>query len=77
MRTRKSKEEIMNLFAVQNSVTAKEIKVGDLEYGCLRYSIGRNMMKNIAAECGAVIHIGRLWRFDVEKVDSYFANLTE
>lgn len=59
----------------QNSMET-EIKTGGVEYGCQRYGIGKNTMRKLAEEAGAVVKIGRRWLFNVAKVDEYMDNLS-
>lgn len=53
------------------------IKLSDLDQACTRYGIGRNTMRNVAEEAGAVVRIGRLWRVNLPVMDAYFDNITE
>ena len=39
--------------------TNPEIKSGKLEQACMRYGLGKNTMRKVADEAGAVIRIGK------------------
>lgn len=54
-----------------------EVKTGGVDFGCQRYGVGRNTMRKIADDAGAVVKIGRRWLFNVSKVDRYMDSLSE
>lgn len=54
-----------------------EIKSGKLEQACMRYGLGRNTMRKVADEAGAVIRIGKCYLINFSKVDSYMDNMSE
>lgn len=54
-----------------------DVKAGRLEQGCQRYGVGRNTMRQIAEQAGAVIRIGRNYLIDFPKVDKYLDALAD
>lgn len=56
--------------------TAIEQKMGNIDQACARYSLGRNTMRNIAEEAGAVIRIGKCYRVNFSIMDQYMDNLS-
>lgn len=56
---------------------ADQIKTGRIEDGMIRYSLGKNTMRQIAKEAGAEIHIGRSYLLNFSKLDDYFDSITE
>lgn len=54
-----------------------DVKTGRLEQGCQRYGVGRNTMRQIAEQAGAVIRIGRNYLIDFPKVDKYLDALAD
>ncbi len=48
-----------------------DTKSGRLEQACARYGVGRNTMRRIAEEAGAVIHIGRIYLINFEIMDNH------
>lgn len=70
------KETMMNLFAVPADKN-KQVFLGDIEFGCLRYNIGKAKMREVAQQAGAVVYIGKLWRFVVPKTDKFLCDKSE
>lgn len=54
-----------------------EVKTGRIEQACARYGVGRNTMRNIAEQAGAVRRIGRNYLIDFQVVDKYLDSLEE
>lgn len=54
-----------------------ETKTGKLEQACLRYGLGRNTMRKVADEAGAVVRIGKCYLINYSKVDDYMDSLSE
>jgi len=52
-----------------------EVRSGRMEQACARYGVGRNTMRSIAEQSGAVIRIGRNYLIDFKKVDRYLDSL--
>lgn len=48
-----------------------------IESACARYGVGRNSMRKIAEDAGAVVRIGKSYLINVSKVDKYMDDLTE
>ena len=64
-----------------------EVKTGRVDQACARYGVGRNTMRQIASQAGAVVRIGKnylisqkligiwtLWREKNEMIDRIAAN---
>ena len=54
-----------------------DIKTGKLDDACARYNLGRNSMRRVAEDAGAVVRIGRSYLVNFDKVDSYMDALAE
>lgn len=54
-----------------------EVKTGKLDQACMRYGLGRNTMRKVADEAGAVIKIGKCYLVNYSKVDSYMDAMSE
>lgn len=52
-------------------------KTGRIEQACARYGVGRNTMRQIAEQAGAVIRIGRNYLIDFQRVDKYLDALAD
>ena len=50
---------------------AAEIKTTKLDLACMRYGVGKNTMRLIAKNAGAVVRIGKSYLINVTKVDNY------
>ena len=48
-----------------------DVKTCRLEQACQRYGVGRNTMRQIAEQAGAVVRIGRNYLIDIPRVDEY------
>lgn len=57
--------------------TALVAKTGRIEQACARYGLGKNTMRNVAEQAGAVIKIGKCYLIDFQKVDAYMDNLAK
>lgn len=53
-----------------------DAKAGRIEQACARYGVGRNTMRQIAEQAGAVIKIGRNYLINFQKVDAYMDSLS-
>lgn len=53
-----------------------EIKTGKLEQGCMRYGLGKNTMRKVADDAGAVVRIGKCYLINFSKVDAYMDSLS-
>ncbi|MDO4332760.1 MAG: DUF6462 family protein [Eubacteriales bacterium] len=53
-----------------------EQKTGTLEQAGLRYGFGRNMMRKVASEAGAIIKIGKSVRINFTILDKYMDALS-
>lgn len=48
-----------------------EARSGRIEQACLRYGVGKNTMRKIAEESGAIIRFGKSYLVNYAKVDAY------
>ena len=53
-----------------------DVKTGRIEQAWARYGVGRNTMRKIAEDSGAVIRIGRNYLINFEKVDAYMSAMS-
>lgn len=53
------------------------IHSGKLEQACHRYGLGKNTMRQVADDAGAVIKIGKCLLINFPKVDKYLDSLSE
>ena len=53
-----------------------DVKTGRIEQACARYGVGRNTMRKIAEDSGAVIRIGRNYLINFEKVAAYMSAMS-
>lgn len=54
-----------------------EIRTGKIEQACMRYGLGRNTMRKVASEAGAVVRIGKCYLVNFSKVDAYMDRISE
>ena len=55
---------------------SEEVKTGTLENAGARYGFGRNKMRIIAEDAGAIIKLGRSVRVNFTILDKYMDNLS-
>lgn len=53
-----------------------DVRTGRIEKACATYGVGRNTMRQIAEDAGAVIRIGRNYLIDFRRVDKYLDSLS-
>lgn len=53
-----------------------QVKTIKIEPACMRYGVGRNTMRKIAEDAGAVVRIGKSYLINVSKVDKYMDSLS-
>lgn len=53
-----------------------DARTGRIDQACARYGVGRNTMRQIAEQAGAVIKIGRNYLINFQKVDAYMDSLS-
>ena len=53
-----------------------DVKTGRIEEACLRYGVGRNSMRQLASDAGAVVRLGKIYLVNYSKVDAYMDNLS-
>lgn len=66
-------EDFMRALTKNNDITQKS---GTLEQAGMRYGFGRNRMREIAAEAGAIIKIGKSVRVNFSILDKYMDSLS-
>lgn len=54
-----------------------EVRTGKIEQACMRYGLGKNTMRKVADEAGAVVRIGKCYLINFSKMDKYMDNLSE
>lgn len=54
-----------------------ELRTGKIEQACMRYGLGKNTMRKVAEDAGAVIRIGRSYLINFRKVDEYLDEISE
>ena len=52
-----------------------EIKTGRISQAMARYSLGRDTVRNLARDAGAVVKVGKVCLYDFEKMDAYIDDL--
>lgn len=52
-----------------------DIKTGRIRQAMARYSLGRNTVRSLAQDAGAVVKVGRVCLYDFEKMDAYIDDL--
>ncbi|MGN0250701.1 MAG: DUF6462 family protein [Oliverpabstia sp.] len=57
--------------------TEPEMRTGKLEQACMRYGLGKNTMRKVADEAGAVVRIGKCYLVNFSKVDAYMDSISE
>ena len=58
------------------ATTTENVKTGSIEDACARYSLGLASMRKVAEDAGAVVHIGRRYLINFDKVDLYMDSLS-
>lgn len=53
-----------------------DVKTGRIEQACARYGVGRNTMRQIAEQAGAVVRIGRNYLINFQKVDQFMDSIS-
>lgn len=51
------------------------LRTGRIKDAMARYSLGRETIRNVAKEAGAIIRVGKVCLYDFERLDRYFASL--
>lgn len=54
-----------------------KMKTGKLDTACLRYDLGRNTMRRVASEAGAVVKLGKCYLINFTKVDAYMDEMAK
>ena len=54
----------------------ENMKSGRIDAACLRYGLGRNTMRTVASDAGAVVRIGKIYLINYSIVDSYLDSLS-
>lgn len=53
-----------------------EMKAGRINQACLRYNLGRDSMRKVAEDAGAIIRIGNCLLVNFSKVDTYLDSIS-
>lgn len=53
-----------------------QVKTTKIEPACMRYGVGKNTMRKIAEDAGAVVRIGKSYLINISKVDKYMDALS-
>lgn len=61
----------------KSNVLATEQKTGKIDQACARYGLGRNTMRKVAEESGAVVRFGKSYLINFTKVDDYMDSISE
>ena len=61
---------------LERNTMGVEVKTGRVDQACARYGVGRNTMRSIAEQAGAVRRIGRNYLIDFKDVDKYLDSLS-
>ncbi len=54
-----------------------EMRTGKIDQACLRYGLGRNTMRKVAEQAGAVVKFGKCYLVNFAKVDAYMDSISE
>ncbi|MCI8564953.1 MAG: hypothetical protein HFI39_01320 [Lachnospiraceae bacterium] len=52
-----------------------DARTGRIEKACAKYGVGRNTMRQIAEQAGAVIRFGRNYLIDFKRIDEFLDSL--
>lgn len=63
--------------SLRTNTEVSSIRTGTLEHACQRYDLGRNTMRKVAEDAGAVIKIGRCVRINFDRVDHYMETISK
>lgn len=63
--------------AREKNVTSADAKTGGIEEACARYGLGKQSMRRVAEDAGAVIRIGKRYLVNFVKVDRYMESISE
>lgn len=74
-----NKDNFLEAYIMRSLIQNTEIeqKTGTLEQAGLRYGFGRNSIRKIANDAGAVIKIGKSVRINFTILDQYMDELSE
>lgn len=53
-----------------------EMKAGRIDQACLRYNLGRDSMRKLAEDAGAIIRIGKCVLVNFTKLDTYLDSIS-
>ncbi len=60
---------------LERNTMGVEVKTGRIDQACARYGVGRNTMRSIAEQAGAVRRIGKNYLIDFGDVDNFMDSL--
>ena len=61
----------------KKNVNDVEMMTGGIEEACARYGLGKQSMRRVAEDAGAVIRIGKRYLVNFAKVDRYMNSISE
>lgn len=61
----------------KNITELTEVKTGGIDEACARYGLGKQSMRKVAEDAGAVIRIGKRYLVNFVKVDRYMNSISE
>ena len=50
--------------------------MGDINEASARYGVGKASVRKLATDCGAIVRVGRLVRFNFSILDGYVAEIS-
>ena len=62
---------------IKTPVIGEGAKTGSIKEACARYGIGKDSMRRVAEDAGAVIRIGRRYLVNFAKVDMYMNSISQ
>lgn len=63
--------------AREKSIANADAKTGGIEEACARYGLGKQSMRKVAEDAGAVIRIGKRYLVNFVIVDRYMNSISE
>ena len=61
----------------ENKSQPMENKTGRIDSACMRYGLGKNTMRQLAEQAGAVIKVGRVVLINFSIMDAYFDRMAK
>lgn len=60
----------------EKNLNSADAKTGGIEEACARYGLGKQSMRRVAEDAGAVIRIGKRYLINFTRVDRYMDALS-